>query len=376
MISTTSSTTNETFVKEKVTTTATSKKVSFKTTTTATPKPLLELSQKLPNGIVIGNTSYGFGLFATKFFPKDSILYTGAYYLTPDADLTIKLYIEDSGETYYISSIIHGYKVGLNERQVCLFDSYMNHSCDPTSITKLQTPNQIKARNYCQIALKDIQPGDQITCDYNLFEYECTEKQITNCQCGASNCVKEILGFKHLPLIERKKKINLVESSVLQAITSDPANRFLYIEDLKCPIDRVEVIQTGSQDNYKLIAKQIFEQGDVIFSNESLIFPEDHAIVIELLEHRKWLDRIHTNYRGDGQREFYYFDTFQNHSCDPNTVMKYHTENRYDLVAIKKIAIGDELTSDYETFDCGTVTEEDYFTCRCGAATCRGQIRA
>jgi hypothetical protein len=318
------------------------------------------------------------GLFATKYFPKDSILYTGTYYLTPDTDLTIKLYIEDSGETYYISSIIHGYKVGLNERQICLFDSFMNHSCDPTSITKLQTLHQIQTRNYSQIAFKDILPGDQITCDYNLFEYECIEKQITNCQCGASNCVKEILGFNQLSLIERKKRINFVESSVFQAIAADPANRFLYIEDLKCPIDRVEVIQIGEdhQDSYKLIAKQTFEPGDVIFSNESLIFPDDHNIVIELLGHRKWLDHIHTNYRNHGQREFYYFDTFQNHSCDPNTIMKYHNENHYDLVAIKKIAIGDELTSDYETFDCGTVTEEDYFICHCGASTCRGQIRA
>lgn len=56
----------------------------------------------------------------------------------------------------------------------------------------------------------------------------------------------------------------------------------------------------------------------------------------------------------------------QNHSCDPNT--------RYsglDVVAIRDIAAGEELTLDY-----GTLCDENMapFDCQCGAPNCRGRI--
>lgn len=56
-----------------------------------------------------------------------------------------------------------------------------------------------------------------------------------------------------------------------------------------------------------------------------------------------------------------------NHACDPNTWMR-----GLDLVARRPIAAGEPITVDYATF-CGPTMAP--FTCRCGAAACRGTIR-
>jgi len=54
--------------------------------------------------------------------------------------------------------------------------------------------------------------------------------------------------------------------------------------------------------------------------------------------------------------------------------MRYYADNVYDLIATRNVAIGEELTSDYESFDvCLDVAS---FTCECGAAICRGIIEA
>ncbi len=57
---------------------------------------------------------------------------------------------------------------------------------------------------------------------------------------------------------------------------------------------------------------------------------------------------------------------FINHSCEPNVGFAGNTV----LVAMRDVAAGEELTTDYALFD-------DYdgeMTCRCGTASCRGTI--
>lgn len=57
---------------------------------------------------------------------------------------------------------------------------------------------------------------------------------------------------------------------------------------------------------------------------------------------------------------------FSNHSCDPNIGV----QGQIVFVALRQIAIGEELTHDWATTD-----DEDYsMTCRCGAPCCRGVI--
>jgi SET domain-containing protein len=142
-----------------------------------------------------------------------------------------------------------------------------------------------------------------------------------------------------------------------------------------------------------MVACRDFVEGETIFSNESLIFPEDYTIVVNVFGRRKWLDLlVHTVNVGNGMREFYYFDSFQNHSCDPSTIMVYLNEEpvqvaariagrnslgkvKYNTIALCSIKAGNEITSDYEGFDKG-LDEESFFKCLCGSSKFRGIIKA
>jgi D-alanine-D-alanine ligase-like ATP-grasp enzyme len=57
----------------------------------------------------------------------------------------------------------------------------------------------------------------------------------------------------------------------------------------------------------------------------------------------------------------------QNHSCEPNCRFE-----GLDVVAIKPVAVGDELTLDYAMF---LDASAEPFDCQCGAASCRGRIQ-
>jgi hypothetical protein len=57
---------------------------------------------------------------------------------------------------------------------------------------------------------------------------------------------------------------------------------------------------------------------------------------------------------------------FINHSCQPNVGFA----GNIVLVAMRDIAFGEELTTDYALFD----DADDLMTCRCGTPSCRGTI--
>jgi len=60
---------------------------------------------------------------------------------------------------------------------------------------------------------------------------------------------------------------------------------------------------------------------------------------------------------------------FINHSCDPNCET-HEEDGRVWIMAIKNIALGDEITYDYCLYDGGN----DEALCNCGARRCRGTM--
>lgn len=56
-----------------------------------------------------------------------------------------------------------------------------------------------------------------------------------------------------------------------------------------------------------------------------------------------------------------------NHCCEPNAGL----QGQIALVAMRDIAIGEELTFDYAMSDS---SDYDEFTCACGAESCRGKV--
>jgi hypothetical protein len=334
-----------------------------------------EIRQSTPEGVEVKKNVYGHGVFATSFFPKGSVVYVGRQLVIPNEYAEFQLVIENTGQIFLLNTDTHSVQFSESSRWLYLFDSFMNHSCDPTTISH-QTPEQKVNNQYSTIALRDIHPGDEITCDYNLFEYDCEGKVIETCLCGSPACIGRIAGFKYISSEEQKRRIQLVDQEVLLEMANDADNKFIYISDLRCPTSQCEIVELGEDDGHKLIASKSFKEGEIVFRNESLLFPSDRHIVIEVIGGKRiWLDNlVHTVNKGDGIREFYFFDSFQNHSCDPNTHMIYVSDNVYDLIASRDIEAGGELTSDYESFDEGF--DGTSFHCQCGSIKCRTIVKA
>jgi SET domain-containing protein len=62
-------------------------------------------------------------------------------------------------------------------------------------------------------------------------------------------------------------------------------------------------------------------------------------------------------------------DRHVNHSCDPNAYELFEAGSSY-LVARRDIAVGDEITCDYNI----NIADGTAWPCRCGAPRCRGEV--
>ena len=58
--------------------------------------------------------------------------------------------------------------------------AFINHSCDPNCET-----DELEGRVWI-IALRDIEAGEELTYDYNLYDGE--DDDVSPCACGAKNC--------------------------------------------------------------------------------------------------------------------------------------------------------------------------------------------
>ena len=82
---------------------------------------------------------------------------------------------------------------------------FMNHSCEPSAII----------RGLDVLALRPIQPGEEVTFDYNTTEYEMAEP--FECRCGSANCVGLVRGYRFLADQERDRLRPWVARHLLSA---------------------------------------------------------------------------------------------------------------------------------------------------------------
>jgi hypothetical protein len=154
--------------------------------------------------VAIGKTAYGRGLFATKFFAAGEVLYHGHSVFVGVKPGTIALKT-DTG-FYALDVQMHTVAHDDERRQVFLFDGFMNHSCLPNSYSGNDRLTEAGAL-YDTVASRDIFPNDEITCDYDLFEWDNRDKGIDKCGCGHAVCRGKAHGFQFLP---RNLAINLL----------------------------------------------------------------------------------------------------------------------------------------------------------------------
>ena len=69
----------------------------------------------------------------------------------------------------------------------------VHHSCEPNCGVQIRlSSREIEVR-----ALRPIVAGEEITLDYNTFEYE-LDQGGGQCTCGAAGCRGRVPGFKHV----------------------------------------------------------------------------------------------------------------------------------------------------------------------------------
>ena len=71
---------------------------------------------------------------------------------------------------------------------------FINHSCEPNCYLEIPR-GQAQVR---VIALRDLKAAEELTLDYDTFEYQ-VEHFEAACGCGCRSCRGRILGFRHLP---------------------------------------------------------------------------------------------------------------------------------------------------------------------------------
>jgi hypothetical protein len=259
-----------------------------------------------------------------------------------------------------MNTIIHGVSLTNNRRIIYYFDSFYNHSCEPSICT---FENNYEDCSFNVFALRDILPGEEITCDYSIFEYDCKEKCIDNCFCKSENCLKRVWGFKFLTIEQKKGRFEIVDVDVLKRwadefrieeniLPKENSDREFVIYD-----DLLEKYHEGTEikedyGSYCITATKLFRKGETISMCKSILIPENTNIIVQIGKKRKWLDNLkYTRNRGNRIREYYGYDTFVNHSSNPNSEIKYFSLNEYERIALKDINPGEKITCNIESFD-------------------------
>lgn len=151
-----------------------------------------------PDGVVLRPGPYGLGLYATRAVRAGEVIYSSGWFTVPDEPHAYRALAEVDGEVREVEvTTVHSVKYG-DTRTFDIPGCFMNHACEPTSISIDRIVGDgHEVTVYDQVALRDLVPGDPITCDYTLFDWDCDGHQFA-CGCGASRCYGDIAGFAGL----------------------------------------------------------------------------------------------------------------------------------------------------------------------------------
>lgn len=171
----------------------------------------------MPPGVAIRPNAFGLGLFATQSFQAGDTLYITSCLYVPDiVPGKVILRLTGSGEEYTLDmqehSVVQSDLPG--KRQLYTYDAFMNHACDPNT-TSFVTGSTSKELTYGMKALRAIAVGEELTCDYNLFEFEAGDAAILQCQCGARECLGAIRGFRYLSFEQALPRFATAEPYVI-----------------------------------------------------------------------------------------------------------------------------------------------------------------
>lgn len=147
--------------------------------------------------LIRSSTIHAAGCYTTRFLPKGSrvLEYDGPRLSKDEADQRY----ENSPLTYLFG--IGSGDVVIDGHSMAMF---LNHSCDPNCET-----DEEAGRIWIH-SIRDIQPGEELTYDYNLYDGEDEEGF---CSCGALACRGSMFSPVEIARREKARKAELKKKS-------------------------------------------------------------------------------------------------------------------------------------------------------------------
>lgn len=221
------------------------------------PDPvMMTFEDTFPDGIVVGPTNYGTGLYCMKQFTKGDLMWSTQALLIEDGPGTIRM--KSNNGDFALTCVVHSTQRPIDKKRWLYgFHSFMNHSCEPNTESWSRTISLLdKKCVYDVIAARDIEYGEELTSDYNCFEWDCVDKLIDNCGCGAETCKRVIHGFSFLAPADQAKIIASCEPEMASWWYQGSANMSLP--------SSLQVIQF-EKERLALVTTKNISAGEIIF---------------------------------------------------------------------------------------------------------------
>lgn len=120
------------------------------------------------------NEWMGYGVFAAAFIPKGAIVY-----VQDDLEVVLSPHDRRLRDERFAMQVEKYSFMDARGNRVLSWDlaKYVNHCCDP---------NTMSTGYGFEIAVRDILPGEEITDEYGLFQFD--PRWEMDCRCGANAC--------------------------------------------------------------------------------------------------------------------------------------------------------------------------------------------
>jgi uncharacterized protein len=122
------------------------------------------------------NPQVGHGVVATRFIPRGTLLWTQcAFDIVLDATRLAAL-----SQPMRDIATVYGYVDHVGDTILCWdLGRFVNHAC---------LPAMLSLGPHLEVCVRDLQPGDELTCDYGTLNYS----HMLTCQCGHPACRGQI----------------------------------------------------------------------------------------------------------------------------------------------------------------------------------------
>lgn len=148
-----------------------------------------------PESIDLVDGPWGLRLVATRPLAAGEVLYRSGWCVIADAPHAIETTVlTGSGPRSVTITTTHSVRLD-GSRVFDIPGCFMNHHCAPNTASRYCDDDD---EAYEQFAIRAIASGEEITCNYVFFDWDC-DGHAFDCACGAPECLGQIAGFGALP---------------------------------------------------------------------------------------------------------------------------------------------------------------------------------